>query len=93
MSFNRRNFLRSASLLAACSLSEFDVMAATHQLRAHSGTINPDDEAYWKNVRQLFPLTHDKIYLNNGTMGPSPYPVVEATREGMMKSDELGEWE
>lgn len=92
MSFNRRNFLRSASLLAACSLSEFDVMAATHQLNAHSGTINPDDEAYWKNVRQLFPLTHDKIYLNNGTMGPSPYPVIEATRAGMMKSDELGEY-
>ncbi|MCB0697394.1 MAG: aminotransferase class V-fold PLP-dependent enzyme [Chitinophagaceae bacterium] len=92
MYFNRRNFLRSASILAACSLSEIDVVAAAQQLSTNGNKIAEDDEAYWQNVRQLFPLTKDKIYLNNGTLGPSPYPVIEATREGMMRSDEYGDY-
>lgn len=92
MNFNRRNFLRSASVLAACSLSEFDVMAAALQVKNNGKKVGEDDESYWSNVRQLFPLTKDKIYLNNGTMGPSPYPVIEAVRQGMMKSDEYGDY-
>ena len=31
----------------------------------------------------------DFIYLNNGTMGPSPYPVIEAIKKGMMESDQF----
>jgi len=92
MYFNRRNFLRSASILAACSLSELDVMAAAQQLNSHGKKVAEDDEPYWQNVRQLFPLTRDKIYLNNGTMGPSPYPVIEAVREGMVQNDEFGRY-
>lgn len=92
MYFNRRNFLRSASILAACSLSELDVMAAAQQAKTNGKLVAKDDEAYWQNVRQLFPLTKDRIYLNNGTMGPSPYPVIEAVREGMMQSDEYGNY-
>lgn len=92
MYFNRRNFLRSASILAACSLSELDVMAAAQQVKTNGNIVAKDDEAYWQNVRQLFPLTKDRIYLNNGTMGPSPYPVIEAVREGMMQSDEYGNY-
>ncbi len=92
MNFNRRNFLRSASVLAACSLSEFDVMAATLQVKTNGHSVDANDEAYWANVRQLFPLTRKKMYMNNGTMGPSPYPVIEAVREGMMKSDEYGDY-
>ncbi|HEY9176202.1 MAG TPA: aminotransferase class V-fold PLP-dependent enzyme [Flavipsychrobacter sp.] len=92
MYFNRRNFLRSASILAACSLSEFDVTAAALQAKTNGHKISDEDEAYWNNVRQLFPLTKDKIYLNNGTLGPSPYPVIEAVREGMMRTDEYGDY-
>lgn len=92
MNFNRRNFLRSASVLAACSLSEFDVMAASLQVKTNGHNVDANDEAYWASVRQLFPLTKEKIYLNNGTMGPSPYPVIEAVREGMMKCDEYGDY-
>ena len=84
--------MRSTSLLAACSLSEFDVMAAALQAKTNGNTVGEDDEAYWSNVRQLFPLTRERIYLNNGTLGPSPYPVIEAVRQGMMKSDEYGDY-
>lgn len=88
MNINRKNFLRSASLLAACSFSEIDTLAAKNQLNKHTGSVAADDETYWQNVRQLFPLKRDKIFLNNGTMGPSPYPVVEAIHRGMARSDE-----
>ena len=90
MHFNRRNFIRSASILAALSLSEIEILSAKQQIKTDGGDIDPNDETYWKNVRQLFPLTKDWTYLNNGTFGPSPYPVIEATHAGMMEEDQQG---
>ena len=84
--------MRSASFLATCSISELDVMTTMQQLKANSKTVRPDDEAYWKNVRQLFPLSNEWTYLNNGTMGPSPYPVIDAIHKGIMQSDEQGDY-
>lgn len=92
MHFNRRNFIRSAAALTAFSLGEIDILAAKEQVRTQGKTIAPDDEVYWKNMRQLFPLTKEWIYLNNGTFGPSPYPVIEATRAGMMDADQGGNY-
>jgi selenocysteine lyase/cysteine desulfurase len=34
------------------------------------------DADFWIKVRAQFPLSHDLIYLNNGTLGPSPSPVL-----------------
>ena len=36
------------------------------------------DDAYWQRVRREFNLVDDISYMNNGTMGPIPRPVVEA---------------
>lgn len=92
MSFNRRNFIRSASMLTALSLSELDLLAATDRLKTGGKIIAPDDEQYWTNARKLFPLTDKRAYLNNGTMGPSPYSVIEAIKAGMTKNDVDGEY-
>ncbi|MBS1774324.1 MAG: aminotransferase class V-fold PLP-dependent enzyme [Bacteroidetes bacterium] len=96
MQFNRRNFIRSASMLAALSLKEMEAMAAAQQINSNGNSIDENDETYWHNVRQMFPLTKDWAYLNNGTMGPSPYPVIEAVKNGMMEGDlhgNYGGWE
>jgi selenocysteine lyase/cysteine desulfurase len=89
MKFDRRNFIRSASMLAALSISEIGALSARQQLK-DGGEIDENDEKYWGNVRQLFPLTRELAYLNNGTYGPSPYPVIDAVHRGMMEEDQAG---
>jgi hypothetical protein len=73
MNFNRRSFLKTASTLAAFTMAELSSLSAAAEIKTDGKTIEPDDEAYWRNVRQLFPLSKDLTYLNNGTFGPSPF--------------------
>ena len=92
MEFNRSNFIRSASVLAALSVSELQSLSARQMIKTDGKTISEDDEPYWQNVRQMFPLTKDWTYLNNGTFGPSPYPVIEAVKNGMLDADQMGNY-
>ncbi len=93
MKFTRRNFFRSASLLATLSLSEWGQFAsASAAPLAATGQNVVSDEAFWHNVRLMFPLSRDLTYLNNGTFGPSPYPVIEAVKAGMMENDMKGQY-
>lgn len=92
MKFNRRGFIKSASLLAGLTWSEIDAMAAMNRVAAKGKSVAGDNEKYWGDVRELFPLKKDYIYLNNGTVGPSPYPVIEAVHRGMMATDEYGKY-
>jgi selenocysteine lyase/cysteine desulfurase len=41
----------------------------------------PDDEPFWEHVRAQFLIPPDRLYLNNGTLGPSPRVVVDAVME------------
>ena len=96
MNFTRRNFFRSATALATMSLTQLQSLSATAQMHSGGAPKNEKDDDYWRGIRQLFPLTHSMTYLNNGTFGPSPYPVIEAVKEGMMESDrngQYGNWE
>jgi len=92
MKFDRRNFIKSATALAALTFSELESIAAVHRIKNEGKDISDEDESYWKNVRQLFPLSKDLIYLNNGTFGPSPYPVIDAMRTAQMDADMNGNY-
>ncbi|MBC7426322.1 MAG: aminotransferase class V-fold PLP-dependent enzyme [Bacteroidia bacterium] len=51
-----------------------------------------DEEKYWKLVRDQFPLDKTKTFLNNGTMGPSPYPVINEVTQEMLHVDTIAKY-
>ncbi|MEM7415008.1 MAG: aminotransferase class V-fold PLP-dependent enzyme [Gemmatimonadota bacterium] len=49
--------------------------------RRLEGGGDPGDEDFWREVRGHFLIPEGRIYLNNGTLGPSPRVVVDAIHE------------
>ena len=85
MTNSRRHFIKqtSTALLAGVSLQDF---ALPPMMPSYTNA--PDEETYWRDMRKQFPLDDKLIYLNNGTLGPSPYSVIEAIKKGMMDTEQ-----
>ncbi|MCI0494257.1 aminotransferase class V-fold PLP-dependent enzyme [candidate division KSB1 bacterium] len=49
------------------------------------------DERFWSFVQKQFPLADDLIYMNNGGLGPSPFPVIDAVYSAMLELEEISE--
>jgi len=76
MTVDRRRFL---TVLGGASLAWPRAVAALAQDLQSGGAA--DDELFWSVVRRQFLIPDDRIYLNNGTLGPSPRIVVDAVAE------------
>jgi selenocysteine lyase/cysteine desulfurase len=50
-----------------------------------------NEEAYWAELRKQFLISPDEIYLNNGTVGSSPAPVLRAVMEGYGDAERLAQ--
>lgn len=50
------------------------------------------DEAYWMTVREQFPIVSELVYMNNGTMGPSPRIVTDRVTARIAHVDRTGEY-
>ena len=90
----RRTFIRSIAGAAAGAglLSGFNVKSPAGN--AAHGTVpiqDPSDERFWKVLRSQFPLTTDRIYLNTGGLGASPYPVIEMVQSKMDELERISE--
>ncbi len=72
---NRQQFLKSAAL-ALPAMTSGMTYANLHGWQVPTNSLN--DESFWKLVRSQFPLSKEVNYLNNGTMGVSPYSVIDA---------------
>lgn len=95
----RREFIRqgSVALLAGLSIGN----AETDRLEIPRmpdivPDIPPDRDQFWDKMRGQFILANDLTYLNNGTMGPSPFVVYDKVRQTMTDIDKnlsYGGWE
>ena len=74
---DRRSFLSSFAGLAALAGSPlpeacYDVLAQFPDKLPDRSLYDTNEEAYWTEVRKLFLIPEDEVYLNNGTVGSSP---------------------
>src|SRR5438309_1688633 len=91
---NRRSFLANASGLAA-TLAFHDGLFA--QLEKAPSSL-PDrklyennEDAYWSELRKQFLIPEDEVYLNNGTVGSSPAPILRAVFDGYNETEKMAQ--
>jgi isopenicillin-N epimerase len=94
---DRRHFLSSAATGLAASLS-LQNLFSRENLFAQLERIPPlpdrslydkDEDAYWAEMRKQFLIPEDEVYLNNGTVGSSPAPVLRAVFEGYETTERM----
>jgi selenocysteine lyase/cysteine desulfurase len=93
---DRRSFLSSLAGIAALHASPMqdvcqDILAHAPDQLPDRGLYDTDEEAYWTEIRKLFLIPEDEVYLNNGTVGSSPTPVLKAVFEGYRDSERLAQ--
>ena len=93
----------TASVTAAVAGSAAASVALRGELFAQLGKIRalpalalPDpkqfdqnEDAYWAQMRRQFIIPEDEIYLNNGTVGSSPIPVLHAIFEAYNTTEKM----
>lgn len=86
----RRNFIQQLGLgMAIPALSSFD--QPTRVIPSFPSS-NLKGEDFWTELKRQFPLTSDRVYLNNGTFGPSPFSVLQAMEVSNLQINTSGEY-
>jgi len=91
---DRRHFLSRAGaaalLLPAASLPAGQADGRPPALPAPDLYLR-DEEAYWTAVRKLFVIPADEVYLNNGTVGSCPWPVLQGVFDGYLETEKMAQ--
>jgi len=97
MMVDRRGFLSSFAGLAgtAGALSLAREWPALFEQEApklpDAALYSSDEEAYWGELRKQFLIPRDEVYLNNGTVGSSPMPVLRAIFDGYNETEKMAQ--
>jgi isopenicillin-N epimerase len=94
---DRRGFLGSfAGAAAAGAALNFggELFARAAEAPAQlpdRGLYDSNQEAYWAELRKQFLIPADEVYLNNGTVGSSPAPVLRAIFDGYNETEKMAQ--
>ncbi|MGA8153144.1 MAG: aminotransferase class V-fold PLP-dependent enzyme [Terriglobales bacterium] len=90
---NRRQFLASTTsgLTATLALPPglFAQLVKAPSSLPGSAEYNSNPEAYWAELRKQFLIPLEEVYLNNGTVGSSPVPVLRAIFDGYTSTERM----
>ena len=89
---DRRRFLSTGTAGLAASLAFrgnlFAQLEKIPPLPDHS-LLDKNEDSYWAEMRKQFLIPEDEIYLNNGTVGSSPAPVLRAVFDGYSTTEKM----
>jgi isopenicillin-N epimerase len=89
---NRRQFLTATAAGIAGAAMGPSLLAQLE--KAPSALPDPalydsHQDAYWSELRKQFLIPQDEVYLNNGTVGSSPAPVLRAVFDGYNSTERM----
>src|SRR3981189_922193 len=91
---NRRGFLSSSLALGAVLTFPQLLRAQLSSLPAKlpdGALFDSNQDAYWRELRRQFLIPADEVYLNNGTVGSSPMPVLRAVFDGYNETEKMAQ--
>jgi selenocysteine lyase/cysteine desulfurase len=87
---DRRKFLSTLAVSAAGIAVTRELLAQSPALPLPPASLfQQNEEAYWAELRRQFLIPEDTIYLNNGTVGASPRPVLQAVFDGYQHTEKM----
>jgi isopenicillin-N epimerase len=93
---DRRGFFSALSGIAAvaalpASRIRADLGCEPQPAMPDASLYEKDEEAYWTGLRKQFVIPDDEVYLNNGTVGSSPMPVLKAIIDCYLSAEQLAQ--
>ena len=89
---DRRRFLSTAATgLAASVAFRGNLLAQIEKAPPlpDRSLLDKNEDAFWAEMRRQFIIPEDEIYLNNGTVGSSPAPVLRAIFDGYNSTEKM----
>jgi isopenicillin-N epimerase len=88
---DRRHFLAAATGVATSFAFSGNLLAQLEKTPPlpDPSLLEKNEDGFWAEMRRQFLIPEDEVYLNNGTVGSSPVPVLRAIFDGYTTSEKM----